>query len=180
MRPHNHGSLDVGLVLPATAPGLWLGAWGISSRPPPLTSDAGYLLSSPPWPRTWGNSSWPFLRCCSLVLWAAAPDLGRGVTPLGRRPSGMGSFWLLPLTSDMGWILSATLSTPVTAACALAHPSQPIQCLTNYGMRFITLYRRQGSRPSSWKRNAKKQNGCLGLLLLLLSRFSRVRLCVNW
>ena len=32
----------------------------------------------------------------------------------------------------------------------------------NYGMRFVTLYRRQGSRPSSWKRNAKKQNGCLG------------------
>ena len=29
-------------------------------------------------------------------------------------------------------------------------------------MRFVTLYRRQGSRPSLWKRNAKKQNGCLG------------------
>ena len=33
----------------------------------------------------------------------------------------------------------------------------------NYGMRFVTLYRRQGSRPSPWKRNAKKQNGCLAL-----------------
>ena len=31
----------------------------------------------------------------------------------------------------------------------------------NYGWRFMTLYRRQGSRPSPWKRNAKKQNGCL-------------------
>ena len=31
----------------------------------------------------------------------------------------------------------------------------------NYGWRFVTLYRRQGSRPSPWKRNAKKQNGCL-------------------
>ena len=31
----------------------------------------------------------------------------------------------------------------------------------NYGQRFMTLYRRQGSRPSPWKRNAKKQNGCL-------------------
>ena len=29
-------------------------------------------------------------------------------------------------------------------------------------MGFMTLYRRQGSRPSPWKRNAKKQNGCLG------------------
>ena len=26
----------------------------------------------------------------------------------------------------------------------------------NYGRRFVTLYRRQGSRPSPWKRNAKK------------------------
>ena len=25
----------------------------------------------------------------------------------------------------------------------------------NYGMRFVTLYRRQGSRLSPWKRNAK-------------------------
>ena len=32
-----------------------------------------------------------------------------------------------------------------------------IQCLMNYGQRFLTLYRRQGGR----KRNAKKQNGCL-------------------
>ena len=37
-----------------------------------------------------------------------------------------------------------------------------IECLMNSGMRFVTLYRRQGSRPSLWKRNAKKQNGCLG------------------
>ena len=26
----------------------------------------------------------------------------------------------------------------------------------NYGMRFMTLYRRQGSRPSPWKRKASK------------------------
>ena len=31
----------------------------------------------------------------------------------------------------------------------------------NYGQRFVTLYRRQGSRPPPWKRKAKKQNGCL-------------------
>ena len=36
-----------------------------------------------------------------------------------------------------------------------------IECLKNYGQRFVTLYRRQGSRPSPWKINAKKQNGCL-------------------
>ena len=31
-----------------------------------------------------------------------------------------------------------------------------IECLMNYGWRFMTLYRRQGSRPSPRKRNAKK------------------------
>ena len=36
-----------------------------------------------------------------------------------------------------------------------------IECLMNYGQRFVTLYRRQGSRPFPRKRNAKKQNGCL-------------------
>ena len=33
--------------------------------------------------------------------------------------------------------------------------------LKSYGQRFITLYRRQGLKPSSRRRNAKKQNGCL-------------------
>ena len=37
-----------------------------------------------------------------------------------------------------------------------------IECLMKYGMRFLTLYRRQGSRSSPGNRNAKKQNGCLG------------------
>ena len=36
-----------------------------------------------------------------------------------------------------------------------------IECLKNYGWRFMTLYRRQGSRPSPRKRNEKRQNGCL-------------------
>ena len=36
-----------------------------------------------------------------------------------------------------------------------------IECLKNYGWRFLTLYRRQGSRSSPRKRNAKRQNGCL-------------------
>ena len=42
-----------------------------------------------------------------------------------------------------------------------------IECLMNYGCRFVTLYRRpsprkkKGSRPPSRKRNAKNQHGCL-------------------
>ena len=31
-----------------------------------------------------------------------------------------------------------------------------IECLKNYGQRFMTLYRKQGSGPSPRKRNAKK------------------------
>ena len=31
-----------------------------------------------------------------------------------------------------------------------------IECLMNNGQRFMTLYRRQGSSPSAWKRNVKK------------------------
>ena len=32
----------------------------------------------------------------------------------------------------------------------------------NYGRRFLTLYRRQGSRPSPWKRNAKSKMAVWG------------------
>ena len=45
--------------------------------------------------------------------------------------------------------------------CNLAYLTS-MQSTENYGQRFVTLYRRQKSRPSPWKRNAKKQNGCLG------------------
>ena len=31
-----------------------------------------------------------------------------------------------------------------------------IECLMNYGRRFMTLYRRQGSRPSPWKKKMQK------------------------
>ena len=36
-----------------------------------------------------------------------------------------------------------------------------IEYLKNYGRRSVILYRRQWSRPSPRKRNAKRQNGCL-------------------
>ena len=36
-----------------------------------------------------------------------------------------------------------------------------IDYLKNYGRRFVTLYRRQESRSSPRKRNAKRQNYCL-------------------
>ena len=45
-----------------------------------------------------------------------------------------------------------------------------IECLKNYGQRIVTLYRRQGPRPSPRKRNAKRQNGCLGRLYKYLRK----------
>ena len=44
----------------------------------------------PPRPQMRGSSSRPFLHCRSLGLTSTAPDLGRGVTPLGCRPLGIG------------------------------------------------------------------------------------------
>ena len=76
-----------GVAPPGRRP--WPRSRGISSQLPPLTSDLG-------------SSSRLFLRRSSLALSAAAPDLGHGVTRLGRRPLGMGSSRLLPLTSDVG------------------------------------------------------------------------------
>ena len=31
------------------------------------------------------------------------------------------------------------------------------ECMMNYGRRFMTLYRRQGSRPSPWGKNTKSK-----------------------
>ena len=36
-----------------------------------------------------------------------------------------------------------------------------IECLMIYGQRFMTLYRDRDQDHPQWKRNAKKQNGCL-------------------
>ena len=35
------------------------------------------------------------------------------------------------------------------------------ECLMDYGRKFMTLYRRQESRPSPENKNSKKKNDCL-------------------
>ena len=40
----------------------------------------------------------------------------------------------------------------------------------NYGQRFVTLYRRQGSRPSPWKRNAKSKMAVWDALQIAVKR----------
>ena len=98
-------TLDEVYLLTATTPGLERGIAPLGSPGPVQPPLLGGVVAPPgrrPWPRVWGSSSQPFLRHCSLALSAAAPDLRRQVTPLGRLPSGMGSSRLLPLTSDVG------------------------------------------------------------------------------
>ena len=40
----------------------------------------------------------------------------------------------------------------------------------NYGLRLVTLYRRQGSRPSPWKRNAKRAKWLSGEALQIAEK----------
>ena len=69
--PTRHHSLDMGLLLPVTAPDLRHGVAPPGHRP---------------WSGTWGSSFQLLLHCHSLALSATAPDLGRGVAPLGCHP----------------------------------------------------------------------------------------------
>ena len=92
-------TLDEGYLLTAALPDLQRGIAPLgppAPAQPPLLGRGIALPCHRPWPQTQDSSSPPFLRRHSLALSAAAPDLGRGVTPLGRRPSGMGSSQLLP------------------------------------------------------------------------------------
>ena len=45
----------------------------------------------------------------------------------------------------------------------------------NYGWRFMTLYRRQGSRPSLWKSNAKKAKWLFGEALQIAVKRREVK-----
>ena len=117
----------------------------------------GFLL---PW--AWGISSRLLQQSTAI-----APYLGQGVSP-HHRPSWP---WTCSSSSRPSCFRAATASW--TCGCS----SQPydytvevrnrfkgldlIECLMNYGRRFMTFYRRQGSRPSPWKRNAKSKMAVL-------------------
>ena len=92
-------TLDEGYLLTATLPDFQCGIAPLGPPAPAQPPLLGRGVGPPgclPWPRAWGCGG------VGLVLVAAAPDLGRAVTPLGLRPSIMGSSRLLPLTSDVG------------------------------------------------------------------------------
>ena len=83
-------TLDEGCLLTAAPSDL---ERGIAPLGPPALAQPPLLgcgVAPPghgPWPRVGGSSSRQLLlRCRSLALSAAAPDLGHGVPPLGCRP----------------------------------------------------------------------------------------------
>ena len=83
-------TLDEGYLLTAARPDLKRGLAPLGPPAPgqPLLLGRGVAPPScRPWLQTWGSSSQPFLRRRSLTLSAAAPDLGCGVAPLGRKVS---------------------------------------------------------------------------------------------
>ena len=140
----------------ATAP--W--TWGWSSQPLPLASGVGHGVPPPshcPYPRmrdsssrplpltsNLGSSSPPFLCRCSLALWAAAPDLGLGVTPLGHHPAS---------APDLGCevALLDTLSALVTAVQS--------PCRSRFSLCFKFLL--------TW--DLLKNIYCIGLLVVMQS-----------
>ena len=78
---------DEGYLLTATPPDP---ERGVAPLGPPMPAQPLLLghgvapLGHRPWPRAWGSSFQPLLRCCSLAFSAPAPDLRRGVAPLGH------------------------------------------------------------------------------------------------
>ena len=83
-------TLDEGYLLTAAPPDLG----GVAPLGPPAPTQQPLLrggvapLSCSPWPWTWGSSSAQLLRCRSLALSVATPDLGRGVAPHSRASRG--------------------------------------------------------------------------------------------
>ena len=99
-------SLDEGYLLTVAPPDL---ERGVAPLCPPVTTQPPLLgcgiapFGRRPWPQVGDSSSWPLLCCRSLALSAVAPDLGRGVAPLGPSCAvTAGHSQLSPLTSDLG------------------------------------------------------------------------------
>ena len=79
-------TLEEGYLLTTAPPDLERGVAPLGPSAPVQPLLLGPGVAPPgrhPGPRAGGSSSPTFLRRCSLALSAAAPDLGRGVAPLG-------------------------------------------------------------------------------------------------
>ena len=114
---------------------LWL--W-FQSVCPLMPSLSAYHLTWVRLPWRWSISSWLLQQIA-----AAAPYLGHGLASLRHCP------W--PWTwGSSSW----PAMLPRHCSCRATYH-------VNYGRMLVALYRKQESRPSSRKRNTKKQNGCV-------------------
>ena len=100
------------------------------------------LLYSPPgayWaPTDLGSSSFSVIPFCLFMLF-----MGISIQ----------EYWSgLPFRNDVNYTVEVTNRSKGLDL---------IEHLKYYGQRFMTLYKRQWSRPSPRKRNAKGENGCL-------------------
>ena len=80
-------TLDEGYLLTAALPDLQCGIAPLGPLAP--TTAPGNSSRRRPWPRAWvappGLCPWPQAWGCGVTPLIAAPDLGRGVAPLGLR-----------------------------------------------------------------------------------------------
>ena len=98
--------MDMGLVLPATAPGLGCGVAPPARHPWPPAWGMGYLLPAAAPDLGWG-----------VTLLVAAPDLGRWLSPLGRPPHhtprpDLGLGILLSHKKKQNWVIYSGLDEP--------------------------------------------------------------------
>ena len=107
-------TLDDGYLLTAAVPDLprWIAPLGPPVPLQPYSSGCSSRLLALASGSGWSSGSLP-LASGARCLFQAVPDLGRGVAPLNHFCAV--AAWhsrLLPLTSDIGKLLSAALSEP--------------------------------------------------------------------
>jgi len=74
----------------------------------------------------------------------------------------------LLVTPGVSWLPTFAFQSPIMKRTSFLGVSSK-------GLRFVTLYRRQGSRPSPWKRNAKKSKWLSGEALQIAEKRREVK-----
>ena len=95
----------------------------------------GLLLSAAAPNSDLGSPSWPFLRRCSLALSAAAPDLRRGVAPLGHTCAPSQPPVLDILECEVKWALESITTNKASGGNGI--PVEPFQILKDNAVKVL-------------------------------------------